>query len=783
MGALALWARAEIRNGWRSLIVLALMIALVVGTVAALVSGARRSSSAVDRFVAATELAELRIFVGQEPSAELLARLQDDDRIVAVERGDVALVAPGVTAGPYAQMVVGESEDSLGGFGRPLLVAGRYPTPGAPDEIVVNERGAATLAIAVDDRVPMLARPCFDVCEQIPIGDATVVGVVRLGVDLQRDPTTDLVTLAGPSFAEGRWRQGARPGVILSIRLADGVDASAFVRELSTVVGGEGDIGDSLDELETPVRAAEMQADALSLAAAVTAFVGIAVIAQAAVRHLQRRPSDAAALMALGVGRRGRAIAAAASIMPAVLAGTTLGVVLAPLVSPVFPLGATRLAEPHPGLRSDAAVQLVTGVVGVLVAGFLVGAAAVRWARAQRAPAPARRSPMAALVEALRLRPPAATGARFALDRGTGQERLPVAPTLVTVTAVVALVVGAALVSANLDRVVGDPERFGQPWALGVGIDLDDDAGIRRLADDPRVAAADVARNGEVALSPVGEAATEVTAVGIDGVGGPTHLVLLEGRAPVGMEEVAVADETMAAHDLDLGERVGIAGPCGERSVEVVGRAITPLLGLGDPGQGVVMPLAAFDAVCADQLTAEIDRIGGALLILHDDDDAAGLRAELEADGLFVDARSIPADVTSLGELRAVPLAVAAIVALFGVVALAHVLMLAVRRRRHELGVLRALGWRPAEASSTIRWQAGTIALLAVVIGVPAGVVIGRRLWVAIAEPIHVLPDVAIPEAAIAAVVVALPLVALALAWIPARRASRLRPAQVLRSE
>jgi ABC-type antimicrobial peptide transport system permease subunit len=120
---------------------------------------------------------------------------------------------------------------------------------------------------------------------------------------------------------------------------------------------------------------------------------------------------------------------------------------------------------------------------------------------------------------------------------------------------------------------------------------------------------------------------------------------------------------------------------------------------------------------------------------------------------------------------------------LFGVVALAHVLMLAVRRRRHELGVLRALGWRPAEASSTIRWQAGIIALLAVVIGIPAGVVIGRLLWVAIAEPIHVLPDVAVPAAAIAIVVVALPFVALALASIPARQASRLRPAQVLRSE
>ena len=81
--------------------------------------------------------------------------------------------------------------------------------------------------------------------------------------------------------------------------------------------------------------------------------------------------------------------------------------------------------------------------------------------------------------------------------------------------------------------------------------------------------------------------------------------------------------------------------------------------------------------------------------------------------------------------------AAAAVLLVFGLIALGHVLMLAVRRRRHELAVLRAIGWRPGEASSTIRWQAGTIALLALVFGVPAGLVIGRLLWVAIAERWH----------------------------------------------
>ena len=66
---------------------------------------------------------------------------------------------------------------------------------------------------------------------------------------------------------------------------------------------------------------------------------------------MQRRPSDAAALMALGVGRRERAMAAAASLMPAVFAGTLAGVVVAPLASPAFP--SVRLGSPNP-IRGSA---------------------------------------------------------------------------------------------------------------------------------------------------------------------------------------------------------------------------------------------------------------------------------------------------------------------------------------------------------------------------------------------------------------------------------------------
>ena len=149
----------------------------------------------------------------------------------------------------------------------------------------------------------------------------------------------------------------------------------------------------------------------------------------------------------------------------------------------------------------------------------------------------------------------------------------------------------------------------------------------------------------------------------------------------------------------------------------------------------------------------------------------------------MIDPRFVPTDVRSLGDLEQVPTAVGIAVLGFGLVAVAHALVLAVRRRRRDLGVLRALGMRPGEASAAVRWQALTIAVVAALVGIPVGLAGGRALWLAIAGPIHVLLDVTVPVLLVAAAGVAVVLAALALAILPARRASRLLPAVILRSE
>ena len=360
MAGALLWARSEIRDGWRSLIVVGVLVAVVTGSVLALAAGASRAGSAPDRFAASTDLAELIVFIGGEAPAELVDEIAADPRVERVAVGTVAKIGPGV-AGPESNAIIGQ-DDALGGYGRPFLVSGRYPEPGSTDEILVSERGALREGIAVGDRVPLSALECLE-CEAVSIGDAVVVGIVRLSEDLVDDPGGQLVVLAGPTLAGGRWQRAEQPGTILSLHIADGVDREALTADLSTMVGDLGNASDQEVDIESVERAATLQRDALLLLAAVAAAAGAVVLAQAVSRHLQRRPSDAAVLEAVGLARRQRIIAALTSVLPAVLAGAVAGVVLAGGSQPGLP------ARVDPASRDSIGIPRRCGAAGPRRAG------------------------------------------------------------------------------------------------------------------------------------------------------------------------------------------------------------------------------------------------------------------------------------------------------------------------------------------------------------------------------------------------------------------------------
>jgi hypothetical protein len=133
-------------------------------------------------------------------------------------------------------------------------------------------------------------------------------------------------------------------------------------------------------------------------------------------------------------------------------------------------------------------------------------------------------------------------------------------------------------------------------------------------------------------------------------------------------------------------------------------------------------------------------------------------------------------DVENLVRVAILPALLAALLALLAVVTLAHTLLASVGRRRDEFATLRAIGFIRRQRASTVMWQAWALTFAGVVIGVPAGMLIGRWLWRVVASRIGSVQPPAVGLSALALVVPIAALVATAVALVPARMAARTGP-------
>ena len=142
-----------------------------------------------------------------------------------------------------------------------------------------------------------------------------------------------------------------------------------------------------------------------------------------------------------------------------------------------------------------------------------------------------------------------------------------------------------------------------------------------------------------------------------------------------------------------------------------------------------------------------------------------------------------PANLANFGQAVNFPLIFGLVLVLFGVATLMHLLLVSVARRRPELGLLKALGFVRRQAAFSVLWQATTVALAGIIIGVPAGVAAGRLIWLAFAANLGVVPAPVVISWVIAAIALGTVLAANALATGPALVAARSRPASLLRAE
>lgn len=141
-----------------------------------------------------------------------------------------------------------------------------------------------------------------------------------------------------------------------------------------------------------------------------------------------------------------------------------------------------------------------------------------------------------------------------------------------------------------------------------------------------------------------------------------------------------------------------------------------------------------------------------------------------------------PVEVENLRRVAGLPDVGAGLVAAIALGTLAHALVTSVRRRRADLAVLKAIGFRPRDVAATVGWQATTIMVLALVAGLPLGVAAGRWSWQVVADGLGA-PAPVIPVLTVLVIVPVALAVANLVAALPARAAARIRPAVALRAE
>jgi len=259
--------------------------------------------------------------------------------------------------------------------------------------------------------------------------------------------------------------------------------------------------------------------------------------------------------------------------------------------------------------------------------------------------------------------------------------------------------------------------------------------------------------------------------------GAPVRYVNLHGRAPAGDDEVALGPQTASLIHAHIGDRVAI-GP-DRRQLRVVGISLFQQTPHSSFDEGAWVTPRTMDEVSG---TPVDQRQGIVLIRLHKGADRDAVMAAMGGPFYVLPPAQAP-DVSNLANVRRLPLSLAAFLVLLAIGAVGHALLTGARHRAHDLAVLRALGITPRQAAACVSWQATVIGIIALAIGVPAGLVIGRGVWRLTADSLSFVYVGPWSPLALVLVVPGALLVCWMLAVWPARAAGRRPAAEVLRAE
>jgi ABC-type lipoprotein release transport system permease subunit len=820
VGAVGMVARGEIRRRWHSIVALTLLVGIVGAVVMAAAAGARRSDSALQRFNAASRSADAQVSVAAVNGTATRAELRAFGRVHGVAAVAVLNALFAVVPGAPNLTATAAAADSKFGtvVDRARVVAGRAADPSVADEITIGEALAAQAHLGVGDHLDIRTysrEQIFSNAEPGPPAGPRVrlriVGIVRRPLDLGDRGASGGVLVLTPAFNREHFSRAYAKQVgyflsVLRIRTRHGApDVPGVVAAARRIFGRSSVSAASPAAVESggAQNAIDVLTFALWVFATVAALAGFIAIGIVLTREISLMRVDQATLRALGVTRPQRVAMSGPQVLLIGGGGALLAVLGAVAVSPLFPIGVARRADPDVGVHVDWLVfslgVLALALVVATIA-FLAARRATQRSSFDVAPGvpgvPGRRSTIFDLAARAGLRPSVSNGLRMAFQPGRGDTAVPVRSAFLGAVFGVLGVTALLVFASSLSHLVTTPRLYGATWdfkladanaSSGCGRN---DYGVSRtrgVADVTAVCFGNMQLDGR-----------PVTGWGFTSVRGTINPEIIAGHAPAGPRQVALGSRTLDALGKTIGDTVRARcnhfchGANTTLTYRIVGRVVLPTLGLGQQamadgaaftgrGYSPLFDQNSFNRYLLGRYTPGVDR--------------AAVDRSIEAIPQFAATQfgssqpsrpsgpDIPPEVDRLRHVGALPAILGALLGGLALLAVGHALVTAVRRRRRELALLKTLGFDRAQVRATIGWQATTLATVGLIVGIPAGLIVGRLVWRQIADGLGVPATATIPTLAVILTIPAVLALVNLIAYFPAHVAAQTRPAVTLRSE
>jgi putative ABC transport system permease protein len=699
---------SELRG--RRLRAMALLFVVVTLSSAALVAGLQTQSRATTLWDDAFAEAHGAHVTAYAKHAALLQRVARDPRVVESTKPyrEFSRVQLHTAHGDADLRVREMGPHDIPAVARPLLRSGRWVRAGAANEVVVERSFALDRGVHVGDTV---------VVRQA--GRSVPLRVVGVAVDLidcfypQCDPTP--VWLDRAAF-DRFTHHDLYNTMFLRLRAPHAVNA--FVTDVENRYGDNVSTNDWLDTRgDATIVSGFFGAFLSGFGVFVMVAAVLVVLGSMASRAIARR-RDIGLMKAVGVTPRQVAIAGVVAHAVVAALGAVAGWILAALIAGRLQLSMGRVLGTGSAHFSLTRLLIAVIVVEIIVVGAILvpawrtGRLSTTYALSPVATAKPRHSALARAGERLGLSPVATSGLRDAFAR-RGRSIFTVAALAVAVVAVV--------VSLGFNRTIGhafkDPAYTGDPYNLVVTPQRDGAVGtIPRVLDADRSVAgwyATTERHGVI-----GDGSYLMRALSGDYL--HAGYVVESGRLPTRPDEAIAGYGLLQSIGAKVGDTIGVRLDGRPVNFHIVGWYTDS----EDTGQVLMFPLSGLQRVEPHAVAEAF--FGHARKGSPPAAVAASLQTQLR--GQAEVTTNAVAYNAQIAVFKTMFLIVTALVLVVAFVNLASTLLLAVRERVHDLGVLRSVGFTPRQVFTVTASGAAVLAFVAVVAGVPLGLVVYHAL-------------------------------------------------------